>query len=98
MARPLYKNPIDTINEPIRMTPTLRQRLRKLGEGKRTDGIRWVHYDDPTGELYVAYRWPSGRVQWYRYITFVRITFRGPPRGRALEGVREQDGRGLRRR
>jgi hypothetical protein len=79
-ARPPYKHPIDTYNEPILMTPTLRKRLRKTGEFKRTDAIRLVHYESSECELYTAYRWPSGRVQWYRNRTItIQLTARASP-------------------
>jgi len=70
------------------MTPTLRRKLRKTGEFKRTDGIRLVNYDGPQGKLYVAYRWPSGRVQWYRYIvTTIVLT---PPKERPVDVEEEE--------
>ena len=79
-ARPPYKHPIDTYNEPILMTPTFRKWLHKTGEFKRTDGIRLVHYDGPEGGLYTAYRWPSGRVQWYRHRTItIQLTAQVSP-------------------
>jgi hypothetical protein len=79
--RPPYKNPIDTSNEPIVMTPTLRKRLSKTGEYTRQDGIRLVHYAGPRGALYTAYRWPSGRVQWYR-MKVVSLRLRASAAGR----------------
>jgi hypothetical protein len=79
-VRPSCKILIDSHNEPIVMTPTLRKTLRKTGEFKRTDGIRLVHYESSKGELYTAYRWPSGQVQWYRMrVTTIVLTPQSRP-------------------
>jgi hypothetical protein len=79
-AHPPYKHPINAHNEPISMTSTLRKMLRNTGEFKRSDGIRLVHYNGAKSETYVAYRWPSGWVQWYRLrITTMVLTPQSEP-------------------
>jgi hypothetical protein len=100
-ARPIYKTPLSTSphEEPIRMTPALRKRLRKfthhrLKEGVTSDGIQWTRYLGPESETYIAYRRPGGRAQWYREKPFAVLTFSRSPR-RGQSRVRDEDDSGL---